>query len=146
MEAYKSGQGSFIRLSVNVAIMLVLFLGAIELYSWIQDNDDKSLIPIRVFQDLPLLGVPFSWKLILCVGLGVGLWWLIQRALRKPARIDALIETELEMKKVSWPTGAEARNATWIVVLVTIILTMSLASFDIALVYVFKFFFETGGG
>jgi preprotein translocase SecE subunit len=57
-----------------------------------------------------------------------------------------LIETELEMKKVSWPTGAEARNATWIVVLVTIILTASLAFFDIALVSVFKFFFETGGG
>ncbi len=146
MEAYKSGQGSFIRLSVNVALVLVMFLGAMELYSWIQDTDDKSLIPIQVFQDLPLLGVPFSWKFLLCTGLGLGLWWLIHRAISKPARVDTLIETELELKKVSWPTGAEARNATWIVVLVTIILTASLAFFDIALVSIFKFFFETGGG
>jgi len=146
MEAYKSGQGSFIRLSVNVALVLVVFLGAMELYSWTQDTDDKSLIPIQVFQDLPLLGVPFSWKFLLCTGLGLGLWWLIHRAISKPARVDTLIETELELKKVSWPTGAEARNATWIVVLVTIILTASLAFFDIALVSIFKFFFETGGG
>lgn len=155
MEAYKSGQGSFIRLSVNVALVLVMFLGAMELYSWwpeetewfgIRINWDKSLIPIQVFQDLPLLGVPFSWRFLLCTGLGLGLWWLIHRAISKPARVDTLIETELELKKVSWPTGAEARNATWIVVLVTIILTASLAFFDIALVSIFKFFFETGGG
>ena len=146
MEAYKSGQGSFIRLLVSVAVLLVTFLGAMELYSWIQDTNDESLIPIHVFEDLPLLGVTFTRKFVLFVGLGLGLWWLIRRALRKPSRVDALIETELEMKKVSWPTGAEARNATWVVVLVTIILTASLAFFDIALVSLFKFFFETGGG
>ena len=144
MEAYKSGQGSFARLSVNVAILLALFLGAVELYSWIQDAKDTSLIPIQVFRDLPLLGVPFSWKFLLCVGLFFGTYWLVRKWISKPSRVDALIETELEMKKVSWPTGSEARTAMWVVVLVTIILTLSLAFFDIMLVSIFRLFFGEG--
>ncbi len=145
MEAYKSGQGSFARLSVNVAVLLALFLGAVELYSWIQDAKDTSLIPIQVFEDLPLLGVPLSWKFLLCVGLFLGMYLLIRKWISKPSRVDALIETELELKKVSWPTGSEARTATWVVVLVTIILTLSLAFFDIALVTILSFFFGEGG-
>ncbi len=145
MEAYKSGQGSFARLSVNVAVVLALFLGVVELYSWIQDAKDTSLIPIQVFEDLPLLGVPLSWKFLLCVGLFSGFYMLIRKWISKPAAVDALIETELELKKVSWPTGSEARTAMWVVVLVTIILTISLAFFDIMLVSIFKFFFGRGG-
>ena len=142
MERYKPGQGSFARLTTNVAILAALFLGAVELYSWIQSPEDLSLIPgLKVFEDLPLLGVPLSWKFLLCVGLFAGLFWLVRRWINKPANVDALIETELEMKKVSWPTMPEARTATWIVILVTILLTGSLALFDVALVSLFDFVF-----
>ena len=75
------------------------------------------------------------------MGLFFGMLWLIRKWISKPSKVDALIETEMEMKKVSWPTGPEARTATWVVVLVTIILTLSLAFFDIALVSIFRFFF-----
>jgi preprotein translocase SecE subunit len=144
MEAYKSGQGSFARLSVNVAVLLALFLGCMELYSWIQDPADTALVPGAVFSDLPLLGAPLSWKFLLCVGLFIGLWMLIRKWITKPAAVDALIETELEMKKVSWPTAPEARTATWVVIFVTVLLTLSLAFFDIALVSVFNFVFAVG--
>lgn len=145
MEAYKSGQGSFARLSANVGVLLVLFLGCVELYSWIQDPKDASLIGAEVFQDLPLLGVPLSWKFLLCVGLFFGLLWIVRRWMTQPAKVDALIETELEMKKVSWPTGPEARTATWVVILVTVLLTASLAFFDMALVSIFDFIFAAKG-
>ena len=145
MEAYKSGQGSFARLSVNVGVLMALFLGCMELYSWIQDPKDASLIPSEVFSDLPLLGVPLSWKFLLCAALFFSLHWLLRRWITKPAAVDALIETEMEMKKVSWPTGPEARTATWVVILVTLLLTASLAFFDIALVSIFNFVFAAKG-
>lgn len=141
MERYKPGQGSFARLTTNLAILIALFLGAVELYSWIQSPEDKSLVPLDVFDDIPLLGVPLSWKFLLCVGLFLVFFWLIRKWIRKPSAVDALIETELEMKKVSWPTMPEARTATWVVILVTILLTASLALFDVALVSFFDFVF-----
>jgi preprotein translocase SecE subunit len=144
MERYKPGQGSFARLTTNVAVLVTLFLGSVELYSWIQSPDDTSIIPggASVFEDLPLLGVPLSYKLLLCLALFIGLFWLVRRWINKPAAVDALIETEMEMKKVSWPTMPEARTATWVVVLVTVLLTASLAFFDYALVTLFDFVFD----
>lgn len=143
MARYKTGQGSFARLSASVGVLLALFLGAIELYSWIQTSTDRSLIPgVVVFEDLPLLGVPLSWKFLLCVGIFLGSLWLVRRWISRPAAVDALIETELEMKKVSWPTAPEARAATWVVILVTIILTVCLFFFDLGLVSIFNFVFD----
>ena len=79
---------------------------------------------------LPLLNVPFSFKFIICAGLfGLGTWG-IRRWLSRPTTANALIETESEMKKVSWPTYAESRNATVIVIVVTVVLTAALFLFD----------------
>ena len=143
METYKSGQGSFARLSAFLALFLAAFLGARELYSWIADPErDTSLIPnVAVFQKLPLLGAPLSWQLLLCVAIFAGLVWLIRFYMRKPATVDLLIETELELKKVSWPTREESINATWIVIFVTLLITFTLFAFDIILQRVFAMLF-----
>ena len=59
----------------------------------------------------------------------------------KPKTVDLLIETELEMKKVSWPTIEEAMSATWVVAFVTLLLTASLFFFDFLLASFFGFIF-----
>ena len=133
METYKAGQGSFARLTVTVLFLVAAVLGCVELYSWIQSPKDAALFDAEVFRDLPLLGVPLSWKLLLCVLIFGGLMWLLRRIMSRPATVDALIETEQEMKKVSWPTREESQKATWIVVVVTVVLTGSLALFDAVL-------------
>ncbi|MHC4135996.1 MAG: preprotein translocase subunit SecE, partial [Planctomycetota bacterium] len=91
--------------------------------------------------DLPLLGVPLSWKLLFCVALFLGLLWLIRRYLVRPQTVDTLIETELELKKVSWPTKDESMNATWVVVLVTVLMTVTLSVFDGLLGALFRMIF-----
>lgn len=132
MESYKPGQGSLTRLAAWLILILVLALGAVELYSWIQAKDDAPIfgIQLELFRDLPFLGVPLSWKFLLCFGLFLGLLWLARIYMTRPATVDLLIETELEMKKVSWPTFEESLNATWVVVLVTVTLTAALFLFD----------------
>jgi len=141
METYKAGQGSLTRLTVWVGIALASFLGCIELYTWIQDRRDSALIDLAVFRDLPLLGVPLSWKFLLCILVFAGCIWLGRRYMGRRKTVDTLVEVEMEMKKVSWPTREEAMNATWIVVLVTILITIMLATFDVVLVKLFGLVF-----
>jgi preprotein translocase SecE subunit len=44
--------------------------------------------------------------------------------------VDLLIDTEQEMKKVSWPSRKEVQSATLVVVLVTVTMAMLLFGFD----------------
>ena len=133
METYKSGQGSFARLAASLALLLAAALGCQELYSWIADPNGESPIfgiEAELFRNLPLISVPLSWKLLICVAIFVGLIWLLRVYMTRPATVDLLIETEMELKKVSWPTREESLNATWVVLLVTIVMTLSLWLFD----------------
>jgi preprotein translocase SecE subunit len=141
MEAYKAGQGSFTRLTAALACLLAVFLGCVELYSWIQKPGDQALVPGEAFQDLPLLGVPLSWKFLICLAVFIGAMWLIRRWLARPSMVDTLIETEMELKKVSWPTKDESMTATWVVIVVTLLMTGSLALFDFVLRSVFSLVF-----
>ena len=141
MEAYKAGQGSLARLTSWTLILVALFLGCVELYSWIYDRTDAPVVDLEVFRDLPLLGVPLSWKLLFCVALFFGLLWVVRRYLMRPQTVDTLIETELELKKVSWPTKDESMNATWVVVLVTVLMTATLSVFDGLLGVLFRMIF-----
>ena len=129
------------RLRPWMLILIALFLGCVELYSWIYDKTDKPNVELEVLRDLPLLGVPLSWKLLFCVALFFGVLWLISRYLLRPQSVDTLIETELELKKVSWPTKDESMTATWVVVLVTVLMTATLSVFDGLLGALFRLIF-----
>jgi len=141
MEQYKPAQGSFARLTASMGLILATFLGCRELYSWIQSKGDVSLLGGAAFQHLPLLGVPFSWKFLLCVAVFIGMVWLIRHWMTRPGTVDTLIETEMEMKKVSWPTKDESMNATWVVIFVTVLITFVLFAFDAVLQSAFKLIF-----
>ena len=143
MESYKAGQGSLARLTTWVAVLIALALGCAELYTWIQDPiEDTSLIPgVALFEDLPFFGTKFSWKFLLCTLIfGAGIW-LSRRLLTKKSTVDALIETEQELRKVSWPTREESINATGVVILVSVLLTVALFSFDMLFNRLFSLIF-----
>ncbi|MFQ5844887.1 MAG: preprotein translocase subunit SecE [Planctomycetota bacterium] len=141
MEAYKPGQASLARLSAVLGLILALFLGCRELYAWIQGPADRALVGLKAFESLPVLGVPLTWKFLLCLGIFVLGAWGVRRLLSKPAAVNALIETESEMKKVSWPTREESFNATMIVIVVSVVLTVALFVFDQVLTRVLRLFF-----
>ncbi len=142
METYKSGQGSFTRLSAAISLGVVVLLGCANVYYWIRDpRTDQPIFGLGsdLLRNVPGVGGPLSWKLLLCVALFVGSMILLKRLLTRPATVDLLVETEMEMRKVSWPTQLEARNATGIVILVTLVLTGALTAFDYVLRTLFAF-------
>jgi len=133
MEAYKTGQGSLARLIAAFSLAILAALGCIELYSQIQARGDKALLPGEVFSSLPVLGVPLSVKFVFCLAVLAALGYGIRRYLRRPVVVDVLIETESELKKVSWPTRQESWNASMVVVAVSLLLCLLLFTFDWAL-------------
>lgn len=143
MDTYKSGQGSFTRLAAALGLGVTVFLGCANVYYWIRDpRSDKPLFgDSELMRDVPLVGGPLSWKLLLCVALFVVSIVLLKRYLTRASTVDTLVETEMEMRKVSWPTRAESMNATWVVLLVSIILTGSITLFDVALRTLLAFVF-----
>jgi preprotein translocase SecE subunit len=150
MEAQKAGQGSLTRLVTWMVLILASAMGCVELYTWIQSPAqgtgeapwaDRSLLPGKWFEQLPLFGVPFSVKFVVCLALLVALLLFVRWWMRRPSMADTLVETEQEMKKVSWPTKQESFNAMWVVLLVTIVLTFTLWAFDGALHVILRLVF-----
>jgi preprotein translocase subunit SecE len=70
---------------------------------------------------------------VLLVGLGVFIFWLLNRA----SVADFMIEAEGEMKKVSWSSRKEIAVSTTVVIAVVIILAVFLGAADL----VFSMFF-----
>jgi preprotein translocase SecE subunit len=143
MDTYKSGQGSLARLTAWVSALMALVFGCAELYSWIQNpRTDVALLPGELFDDMPFFGTKFSWKFLLCALIFFGGLWLLRRVMRREKAVDALIETEQELRKVSWPTKDESINATGVVILVSVLLTITLFAFDMLFVEFFGLLFQ----
>ncbi len=144
MDTYKSGQGSFTRLTAALGLGVAVFLGCANVYYWIRSpRTDEPIFGLGsdLLRNVPGVGGPLSWKLLLCVALFVGSIFLLKRLMTRASTVDLLVETEMEMRKVSWPTQQESLNATGVVILVSIVLTGSLTAFDFVLRTMFSFVF-----
>ena len=131
LELYKAGQGKYAR---GIAYLLgagLIVFGGIRLYATIN-------VPGREWvKDIPLVGHISIYNTI---ALGVVLlgFLLLHLLLNRPSAVDALVDTEQELKKVSWPSKIEVRNATLVVVLVTFVMAILLYGFDRILQWVFR--------
>jgi preprotein translocase SecE subunit len=122
-EIYKKGQGMVARFAAFGAVGLLVIFGAVRFFAAFNRPTDV-LLP-----DVPVIGDLTIWKVIAFVIASVGLlttWWFLNR----PKNAELLIETEQEMRKVSWPTLPEVWNATIIVAMVTVTLALTMFGLD----------------
>jgi preprotein translocase subunit SecE len=73
--------------------------------------------------------------LAIVLGGGGILYWL----LNKPRIVEFLIATEIEMRKVNWPTRSELIKETWIVIAGTILMFTVLMGIDVMFFQLFRF-------
>ena len=138
LELYKKGQGSLGRMVALVSGIALVATGGYSLWITLQGSAalSKSLL------DIPHVGLDITWALLIALVVVVagctGIVWFVNR----PRAVDLLIETEAEMKKVSWPSRREAWNSS-IIVVVTVVMGL-LFFYDFALNFVLKRLF-TGG-
>lgn len=126
--AYRKDQGRLARMAAFWTLAILLIYGCIrlkrELTSFFPDSVGRAFGATTEGGGLriPIVGVDLSIALIvsvLCAGAGL---WLLYRWLEAPKRADMLIETEHELRKVSWPTLDEAVDGSIVVVVVVLFL------------------------
>lgn len=78
---------------------------------------------------VPLLG-EFHAGTLAAVILQAIITIILLRILRRPKVVDYLIETEHEMRKVTWPTWADTRNGSFAVVVTVVVMLLFLMLVD----------------
>jgi preprotein translocase SecE subunit len=142
--AYKPEQGRVARTAAYWSLALLLVYGCVSLNATLSQWFPGTLG--KVFGQTPnasgqLVGgwrVPIlSWKITPALGIAVvvcvAALWLLYRYLNKPKSAELLIETENELKKVTWPTMNEAFNSSVVVIVCVVFLMAFLAGADYVL-------------
>lgn len=131
---YKPGQATAARWTAYLLLALLLFLGVRSLYGTINQPGQN------VWAEVPVIGVVSLYKAICLFVFVLGLW-VVHLVLNRPTSVELLIDTEQELRRVSWPSGAEIKNATMVVALVTVVMGAVLFWADELLQLLFRFFF-----
>lgn len=134
-EIYKNGQGRISRGVAAAGAGILLLLGCYRFY-WFLHSYVWASTPIAGIE-IPGLGTPLSAALLISFAAVAVCGLLVFYAVNRPDLADLLIETESEMRKVTWPTFEEAKNSSLVVVVCVVIMAVLITVFDIVLRQVF---------
>ena len=137
LEFYKKGQGTKGRLMALVACFGLIAWGGHSL--WVQLQGSASLSkPLLV---VPRVGIVISWALIIALGVALLGCAAVTWVMNRPRTVDLLVDTEAEMKRVSWPSRQEAWNSSIIVVITVLVMMALLFFYDFILTRIMNFVF-----
>jgi preprotein translocase SecE subunit len=142
--SYRKDQGRYARMVAFWALVLLIAYGCFHgggfvtvLDGWLGDGNTTFVDPF------PLIG-SLTTASVIALALLVAAGWLFHRILNKPKVADALIETEAELHKVTWPTWPETWAGTLAVAATVLALFLFLTVVDLLLTKVMGSFW--GGG
>ena len=134
MATYKADQGTYARTAGFWLIGSLWAFGCYTLYYWLLSfrgsDGDGLMIQDLSGGNLPVLGVPLTWALLAATLLGLVGLVTLRRVLNKPKVADMLIETESELRKVTWPTVADTWKGTMAVVVTVAFMLVYLTGAD----------------
>ncbi len=134
LELYKPNQGVYARAVSGVSGGIMAVFGAYQLH--------QTLIDLPPLSPGARFVVELNWGLAIALAVFAVIGGLVALIVTgaalgikkvdrfSKASVDFLIETEAELKKVSWPNREELTGSTFIVVFVTIILGLYIVSVD----------------
>lgn len=146
MEPYKAGQAKTSRTLVLFTGLFLVAWGCISLVlalprlwsglgrAWNEFAWAGGALPANAWKlDLVVVETPFGPALTIAVvvALVTSLWWW--RFLNRPRWADLLIEMEVELKKVSWPTPSDAWQSTLVVTGFTVTLVATILFYDLVI-------------
>jgi len=134
MAAYKQDQGRLARMASFWTLAAMLFYGCSTLRAELPGYWPVMGEPLfSGFKAIPILAVRLDPSFCLAFVLFVGGLILVYRYLETPKNADVLIETEAELRKVTWPTMKEVINSSIVVIISVLFLMAFLAGADIVL-------------
>ena len=153
LNSYKTKQGKMVRWGTFIlSTLLAIFAMYRVFYSFPYINvipDERTEFWKWVYQSLLSFTIPgvdisitVSPRLVFSLALGTVLLLVIAYVCFRNSRIsDFLIDTESEMRKVSWPTLREVADSSLVVIIVMIALGIYLFVVDIGLSKFFNWLF-----
>ena len=122
---YRRGQGKYTRLTSAFVMGGIAALGCLQLYKKLQANEVgvwiETLVPAGLF-----------------IALALVIAWLSN----KPSLADFLIDSEGELKKVSWSSRGEIAVSTFIVIVVVVSMALFLGATDITFQVFFRWLLQ----
>ncbi len=137
LQHYKKGQGMIARWTAGSFVLLMAWFGCYSLYEHPSHEGwwGHALVGIES------LDLALNWGLIISSLLGLGFAALTWRfVVNQPRAADFLIETEAELRKVSWPAKHEYLNASFVVIVSVVLLSTWLVVCDVALTWLLRIF------
>lgn len=133
--AYKPDQGRLVRLAAFWSLAILILYGCNSLHTelssyWPGDDGRPILGKAIAGLRIPILGADLSPALLIALLVLGAAWFLLHRWQNSPKIADLLIETEAELRKVTWPTMPEALNSSVIVIVCVAFLMAFLAGSD----------------
>ena len=117
------------RMAAFWVLAILIFYGCMSLHTALSSASDSLATPIGGVR-LPILGADLSPAFLISVlVLGTGLF-LLNRWQNTPKNADLLIETEQELRKVTWPSIDETIQGSVTVIVCVLILMFFLAGAD----------------
>jgi preprotein translocase SecE subunit len=134
LTVYRPSDGLLVRRVAVIGLLMFTAYGCMRWYNWMQDsvNWPFSRSPLPADLNWGLLGM-------LVIGMG-GLGLAVKLCFLSPGPSTFLIETEGELRKVTWPqykpwfsTEAEVWGSTYVVIVVLLMMSLLLLVIDITL-------------
>jgi len=137
--AYKPEQGRYARMTSFWVLIAFWAFGCWSLWITLQGWLTR-LLPETVHRGLrdgvlfriPVLGEVNLAKILAIAAFAVGAW-LIHKILHMPRIADLLIDTEAELRKVTWPTSKETYEASTVVIVTVVVLVAFVFAADYVL-------------
>ena len=131
MSGYKKDQGRMARLTAFWTLAVLTFYGCMSLHATLTGRVKPLAQPlVESFPSIPVLGTDLTGAFLIAAVVCAAGIFLLLRFLEKPKYADMLIETEQELRKVTWPTGQEVVNSSVVVVICVLFLMGFLAASD----------------
>lgn len=126
---YKEDQGRHVRMAAFWSVVFFVGFGCRFLHDFMIQWESLSepLGGVRI----PILGVELSPAFLVSFLFFLAGVVLVKRWQQKPKVADMLIDTEAELKKVTWPKGQEVWNASLVVIACVVILACFLTLADL---------------
>ena len=133
--AYKSDQGRLTRLAAFWSTAALAYYGCVSLRQTLSTTFHGVLATplFPSMKQIPVLGLNLNTALLITAAALGASWYFLYRWQQTPKIADLLIETETELRKVTWPTVSEAVNSSLIVIACVLFLMAFLAGADFLL-------------
>lgn len=141
LKTYRADQGRYVRLTAFWSLATLWGYGSFRLYQSLSDLrfEWAAWLRTHVVEEIPLLEWPLTPAMLLAALAFLLGTAAIQYALNRPKIAETLIETEAELRKVTWPTVRDTTSSSFVVLFTVVVLLVMMAGFDVVVSQIVDF-------